>query len=161
MDSTQDVHFVLVPGVSGTTAGSPIADFNSGGTVTDVVCMSKYHTAYFMIFWGVGTTGTTTITAIPTDDVLHTNHATAIPFLSKKCSSTDTNTAWAASSSLLTTTGSHQMTIVKVCADDLPIGYEYVMLNLAETAASALLGGCIIMMADPRYAEDTTDSVIT
>ena len=160
MDNVQDVHWVLVQGVSGTTAGSPISDFNSGGTITDTVCMSKYNTAYFQIFWGVGTTGTTTITAIPIDSVGGST-ASAIPFLSKKCSSTDTNTAWAAASSLLTTAGSHQMTIVKVCAADLPIGYEYVYLNLAETASSALIGGCIVMMADPRYAQDTTETVVT
>ena len=157
-------HWVMPTSVAGTVHGGPIADTNTGGSTTDTVCMSKYRTAYFQIFWGVGTTGTMTITAIPITAVAGTT-TTAIPFQYKRISATETNTdwAWATSNSLLTTAGSSQVYVIKVRADDLPqvagVTYEYVYLNTAETSASALLGGCIIFMADPRYDEDTLDAV--
>ena len=157
-------HWVMPPGVAGTTAGSPIADFNADQTISDTVCMGKYRTAYFQLFWGVGTTGTTTITAIPLTAVGGTA-TTAIPFQYKRISATETNTdwAWATSNSLLTTAGSHQIYVMKVSADDLPqvagVTYEYVKLNFADTNSDPLIGGCIIFMADPRYDEDTLDAV--
>lgn len=158
-----EFHFVAIPGVSGTTAGTPVADWNAGGTVSDVVSMAKYKTAYFQVFWGVGTTGTTTITVIPTDNAGKSNTTTAIPFHYKRVSSTETNTAWTASSSFVTTAGSHQLYVIRVRAADLPlvsgVKYEYVYLDFADTNSAALLGGCIIMMADPRYDEDTLDKV--
>ena len=157
-------HWVMPTSTAGTLAGGPLADFANGDTVTDTVCMSKYRTAYFQIFWGVGTTETLTITAIPVTAVDGTT-TTAIPFQYKRVSATETNTDWAWSSSLATTAGSTQAYIIKVSADDLPqvsnVTYEYVYLNLAELAADALLGGCLIMMADPRYDEDTLDTVTT
>lgn len=158
-----DFHYVMPTG-STALAGGPIADFCDGGSVTDCVCMAKYGTAYFQLFWGVGTTGAITITAIPCASVGGST-TTAITFQYKRVSATETNTAWTASSSLLTTAGSQQAYIIKVSADDLPmvlgVKYEYVYLNLAETENAALMGGCLIAMADPRYNEATLDTVTT
>lgn len=160
--SLKDAHFVNVAGVSGTTAGSPIADFNAGGTISDTVCMSKYNKAYFLLSWGVGTTGTTTVTAIPIDSVGGTT-TTAIPFRYKIITTPDTNAAWVTASSLLTTAASHKMYVFEVNADDLPlvsgVKYEYVYLNFADTNSDPLLGGCIIIMDEPRIAEDVSDTV--
>ena len=159
-------HFVMPASTADTLAGSPVAAFAGTGTVSDTVCMSKYHTAYFMFFWGVGTTETLTFTVIPITAVGGTT-TTAIPFQYKRVSATETNTdwAWATSNSLLTTAGSDQMYILKVSADDLPqvnnVTYEYCYVNVAVTVDDALIGGCIIMMDDPRYDEDTLDKVTT
>ena len=159
-----DFHLVMPTG-STALAGGAIADFADSGTVSDVVCMSKYETAYFLVHWGVGTTGTVTITAVPVDDAAKSNATTAIPFYYKRMSAGETNTAWTASSSFETTAGSEQVYMIKVCAADLPmvsgVVYEYVYLNIAETTNAALLGGCIILMADPRYNEATLDTVTT
>jgi len=156
-----DFHFVMPTG-STALAGGPIADFTDGGTVTDTVCMSKYKTAYFIISWGVGTTGTVTITAVPISAVGGTT-TTAIGFYYKRISATETNTAWTSSSSLATTAGSQQVYVIKVRAEDLPlvsgVKYEYVYLNLAELVNNPILGGCVIMMADPVYNEATLDAV--
>lgn len=156
------LHFVMPTG-STSLAGGAIADFHDGGTVTDVVNMAKYKTVYFLIHWGVGTTGTITITAIPCDDATPGNTATAIPFMYKRISSGETNTAWTESSSLATTAGSEQIYVIKVNAADLPdvsgVNYEYVRLDLAQLVDDPLLGGCIIMMADPRFNEATLDAV--
>jgi len=157
-----DFHFVMPTG-STALAGGPIADFTDSGTVSDVVCMSKYGEAYFMVFWGVGTTGTVTITAVPVDDASKSTATTAIPFEYKRVSATETNTAWTSSSSLATTAGSSQAYIIKVKAENLPtvssVVYEYVYLNIAQLVNDPLLGGCLIMMAKPRYNEATLDAV--
>ena len=156
-----DFHFVMPTG-STSLAGGAIADFTDSGTVSDVVCMSKYRTAYFIIHWGVGTTGTVTITAVPVTAPGGTT-TTAIAFKYKRVSATETNTAWTASSSLATTAGSSQIYVIKVEAENLPlvsgVKYEYVYLNIAQLVNAELLGGCIIMMDDPRYDEATLDTV--
>ena len=164
-------HWVMPASTADTLAGSPVAAFAGTGTVSDTVCMSKYRTAYFQFFWGVGTTEVLTFTVIPITAVSGTT-TTAIPFQYKRVSSTETNTdwAWATSDSLLTTAGSDQMYILKVSADDLPqvsvssavaVTYEYCYVNVAVTTDDALIGGCIIMMDDPRYDEATLDAVTT
>ena len=160
-----EFHFVASTPTAGTQAGLPIADFADGGTITDIVSMRKYETAYFMIYFGdtTGGTCTLTLTVIPCDDALASNTTTAIPFRYKRVSSGETNTAWTASSSLLTTVGDHQMYVIMVKTEDLPMvsgeTYEYVYVNIAETTNDPALGGCIIMMADPRYNESTLDLV--
>ncbi len=156
-----DFHFVMPTG-STSLAGGAIADFHDSGTVTDVVSMAKYETAYFIIHWGVGVTGEITITAVPITEPGGTT-TTAIPFMYKRVSAGETNTAWTASSSLATTAGSSQIYVIKVKASDLPVVsgnvYEYVYLSLAQLVNDPLLGGCIIMMADPRFNEATLDAV--
>jgi len=162
---SDDMHFVMPTG-STALAGGAIADFTAGGTITDTVCFKKYKTAYFVVHWGVGTTGRITATAIPISAVGGST-TTAIPFQYKRVSSTETNTAWtwATSNTMDTTAGSEQVYVYKVSADDLPlvsgVKYEYAYMNLAEKADDPLLGGCIIIMADPRIAEATSDAVTT
>jgi hypothetical protein len=123
--------------------------------------MKEYQTAYFMVYWGdqTGGTATPTITAIPSSDAAASATTTAIAFEYKRVSSGDTNTAWTASSSLTCTAGDNQMYVIKVDAKSLPDGYPYVYLNIAETVNDPCLGGCIVMMADPRYNEATLDTV--
>ena len=162
-----EFHFVMP---TGTTAlvGSPIADFMADGTITDTVCMSKYKTAYFFIFWADTTGGTaaSTFTVIPIDSVGGTT-TTAIPFQWMRVSSTETNTdwAWATSNTMSATAGKNQMYVIKVRSDDLPlvtgVKYEYCYVNVAETVNDPALGGGFIMMADPRYDEATLDAVTT
>jgi hypothetical protein len=162
--SLKDAHFVMPPSTSDTLAGSPVADFVGSHVPTDTVCFSKYNTAYFVIFQGVGTAGTHTITAIPYSAVGGST-TTAIPFQYKIISSTDTNAAWVSASTLTTTAGSDQIWVIRVSADDLPlvsgVKYEYCSCLITAVDSTAVLGGCIIIMDDPRYAEDTTDTVIT
>lgn len=162
---SDDMHFVMPTG-STSLAGGAIADFANGGTVSDTVCMEKYKTAYFIFHWGVGATGKLTFTALPVPTVGGVA-TTAIPFQYKRMHTTEINTAWAwaTANSLATTLGSEQIYALKVSAADLPlvsgVKYEYVYIDVAETTAVAFSGGCIIIMADPRIAEATTDAVTT
>ena len=157
-------HWVMPASTSDTLAGSPVADMIGTEVPSDTVCFSKYRTAYFMWFWGVGTAGTQALTVVPITAVGGTT-TTAIPFQYKRVSSTETNTAWvwATSDNVTTTAGSDQIYIVKVSADDLPqvsgVTYEYAYSLATAVDSTAILGGCIIMMADPRYDEATLDTV--
>lgn len=160
-----DFHFVTGTGASGGLAASAVADFVGAGASSDIVSMRKYQTAYFILHWGVGTTGTNTCTVVPCDTAAPGNTTTAITFQYKRISAGETNTAWTSSASLLTIAGSHQMYVIKVDAKDLPqvngVTYEYIRLDLDDTNSAALLGGVIIMMADPRINEATLDGVTT
>ena len=160
-----DFHFVTGTGAAGSLAASAIADFNDGGSSTDIVSMTKYEEAYFILHWGVGTTGTVTPTVVPCDDATPSNTTTAIAYEYKRISGGETNTAWTAATAagFETTAGSHQVYVIKVRASNLPVVsgnvYEYIRLDLAETTNAALLGGVIVMMAKPRFNEATLDTV--
>ena len=158
-----DFHFVTGTGASGGLAASAVADFVGAGAATDIVSMAQYEECYFILHQGVGTAGTHTLTVIPCDDATPSNTTTAIPFMYKRVSSGETNTAWTSSSSLTTTAGSHQLYVVKVEAKNLPVVsgsvYEYVRMDIADVDGTAVLGGVIIMMAKPRYNEATLDAV--
>ena len=161
----RDFHFVAAASTAGTQAGTPVADFADGGTITDIVCMAKYHTAYFLFNLGDATGGTCTLTmtVIPCDDASATNTTTAIPFYYKRVSAGETNTAWTAASTMTTTAGDNQAYIIAVRSENLPlvsgVKYEYCYVNVAETTNDPVVGGCLIMMDDARYAEDVPDAV--
>lgn len=160
-----DFHFVTGTGASGGLCASPIADFNASGSETDIISLKLYEEVYFILHWGVGTTGTVTPTVIPYATAVASNPASAIGYDYKRVSSGETNTEWTAAGTagFTTTAGSHQIYIIRVRAKTLPtvsgVVYEYVRLDLADTNSAALLGGCIIMMAKPRYNEATLDAV--
>lgn len=162
--SLKDAHFVMPPSTSDTLAGSPVSDFVGTHVPTDTVSFKKYNVAYFVIFQGVGTAGTHTITAVPYSAVGGST-TTAIPFQYKIISSTDTNAAWVAASTLTTSAGSDQIWVIRVSADDLPlvsgVKYEYCSVLITAVDSTAVLGGCIIIMDEPRYAQDTSETVIT
>jgi len=148
-----DFKFVLPPGVAGTLAGTPVADFMIGNTVSDVVSMEDYREAYFLVILGdaTGGTATPTITIIPSSTAAKTATTTAIPFQYKRISATETETAWVTASTLTCTAGDNQLYVVKVNAANLPDGYPYVYMNIVETVDDPVLGGLVIMMANPRY----------
>ncbi len=158
--SLKDAHFSLLAGVTGTTIGAPIADSMQGGTISDTVKLSKYNTAYFCLLLGIrtGTTAVPVCTIIPIDAV-GGNTTTAIPFHYKLVATPDTNAPWVAASTYTVVTGHNQAIIFRVEADDLPMGYEYCYLNLTEPQDDPQVGACLIIMENPRFAEDTTDTV--
>lgn len=163
--SLKDAHFHQSLTVDGTEAGTPLADQFDTSIRSDIVCMSKYNKAYFIMYWGTSTggTGIETLTVIPCDDASASATTTAIPFRYKHITVPDTNAAWVAASTVNTSAVASGMCIVEVNAEDLPlvsgVKYEYCYLQITENTNGAKLGGVIIIMDEPRYAEDTTDTV--
>jgi len=162
--SLKDAHFVMPPSTSDTLMGSPIADMIGTHVPSDTVSFKKYNKAYFVMFQGVGTAGTHTLTVVPCASVGGST-TTAIPFRYKIISSTDTNAAWVAASTLTTSAGSDQIWVIEVNAEDLPlvsgVKYEYAYLYALAVDSTTVLGGCIIIMDEPRYAQDVSETVIT
>ncbi|GAF75365.1 unnamed protein product, partial [marine sediment metagenome] len=118
----------------------------------------------FLLYNGAVTSSPTqTLTIIPCEDADGSATDTAIPFRYKIVTAPDTNTAWATSSELLTTTGASQIYVIEVNAEDLPVvsgvKYEYIYMHCVETAGDASLSGVIIIMDEPRYAQDVSETV--
>jgi len=163
--SLKDAHFCQITTVDGTTAGTPLADQFDTTIASDIVSMAKYNKCYFLYYWGTnaGTAGTETLTVVPCDDADPSNTTTAIPFRYKACSTPDTNAAWVEASTYTTAAVVSGLVIIEVNAANLPlvsgVKYEYVKLLSTEAVNGAKLGGIIIVMDEPRYAEDTTDLV--
>jgi hypothetical protein len=127
--------------------------------------MAKYNKCYFLYYWGTnaGTAGTETLTVIPASTAAMGATTTAIPFRYKLCTTPDTNTAWVAASTYATTAIVSGLVIIEVNAEDLPVvsgvKYEYVYLQSTELVNGAKLGGIIIIMDEPRFAQDTSETV--
>ncbi len=160
--SLKDAHFNMVAGVTGTTIGTPLVDCMQGGTISDTVHLAKYNTVYFCLLLGLrtGTTAAPVCTIVPISAVGGTT-TTAIPFQYKLVATPDTNAAWVDASTYTVATGHNQVVIFRVSAESLPIvsgaKYEYCYLNLTEPADDPQVGACLIILDEPRIAEDVTD----
>src|SRR5687768_1428620 len=129
---------------------NPVADAFASTVASDVVNMKNFDEVTFLIYWGVGATGTTTITVEACDDVVPTT-TTAIPFRYRNVTGAlnagDTHGAITAAttSGVLTTAGSHQVYAVSVRAEELgDTGYGYVRCKCVEGTDSPILGGILI-----------------
>ena len=163
----KDAHFHQITTVDGTTAGTPFADQFDTTIGSDIVSMGKYKKCYFLYYWGTnsGTAGVETLTVVPYDNAAGSNAGSAIPFRYKAITQPDTNAAWVTASTYDTAAIVSGLVVIEVKADDLPlvlgVKYEYVKLLSTEETNGAKLGGIIIIMDEPRYAEDVTDTVTT
>lgn len=141
----------------------PIADAFAGTKYSDVVNLAKYNKAIFVVYKGVGTTGVSTITVQACDDTTPTNR-TAVPFHYRAITSDDTQGALTAATTagFSTTAGSSQIYVVEVDGRNLAsTGYGYVQLKMVESVDDPVLGGILIVLGEPRYAEDVTPSAIS
>lgn len=125
----------------------PVADAFAGTVASDVINMENIIEGAFIIYKGVGTTGTSTITVEACDDVTPTT-TSAIAFEYQASTSGDTYGALtaAASTGFVTTAGSSQVYVVYVDASRLAAsGYGYVRLKAVEVADAAVLGGILFV----------------
>lgn len=122
----------------------PVANAFAGTVRSDIVNMENMAKVVFVIWKGVGATGTSTVTVEASDDASPSN-VTAVPFDYRAILTTDVPGAVTAASSFVTTAGSSQVYVVEVDAENLiASGYSYVSLKMVESAASAVLGGILI-----------------
>ena len=142
----------------------PIADAFAGANVrSDVYSMRDHGRALFVIYIGVGATGTSTILVNACDDVVPTTR-TAIPYWSREILTGDTESAITrrAATGYVCTAGSSKIILIEVDAKDLGAGNSFVELELDESVDSPCLGGvCFIGGGGPnRYIEDINATVI-
>jgi len=140
----------------------PVADAFSGTVYSDIVSMKNNNHVQFIIYKGVGTTGTSTITVEACDDVTPAN-SEAIAFNYQAVTTGDTSGVYTAATTagFATTAGSSQLYKIEVDAEALlDSGYSYVRLKAVEVVASAVLGGILVNLTEPRYDEAVQATVI-
>lgn len=151
---TQDSH--IVHGLA------PVADAFSGTVSSRVVDLGNAHAVTFLVYKGVGATGTSTITVEACDDIVPTT-TSAIAFISRSNTTSDTWGAatWRATTGFVTTAGSNHMYAIHVDAAMLAnSGYRYCRLTMVESVDSPVLGGILIVLHDLRYPRAITASQI-
>jgi len=145
----------------------PVADVFDNATVpvSDVYSMRGHGRGLFVIYIGVGATGTQTLTVEACDDVVPTN-TSAIAFWSREILTGDTESAITrrAAAGFSTTAGSGKIVLLEVDAKDLAAsGYGFVrMKQTAEPVNSPVLGGVLFIAdgAPGRYDEDINATII-
>lgn len=140
----------------------PVADAFAGTVRSDVVRGGNHRSVTFLIYKGVGATGTSTITVEANDDVTPSN-STAIPFKYRACTTGDTWGALtdATTAGFATTAGSSQLYSIIVDTDELgDTGYKYLSLKAVEVVDSPVLGGILVMMGQARIAQATPATAI-
>lgn len=143
---------------------APVADFAGADPVySDVVNMKGHNRVRFLVFWGVGTTGTIKFTVNACDDIVPTTES-AIPFSYRVTAAAGTPgapTVTTASTGFTNTAGSNQILEVEVAAEDLAAsGYGYVRLKMDEVTNDPILGGILIQMAEPKFSNSPTTTTV-
>lgn len=142
----------------------PIANAFASTVRSDVYSMRDHGRGLFVIYCGVGATGTSTITINACDDVTPSNRS-AVPFWYRQILSGDTDSAItrAATTGFTTTAGSSKIILCEVDAKDLASsGYGFVELTAVEVVANGVLGGVhFIGGGGPnRYSRQVNATVI-
>jgi len=157
MPSTKNLeHWHFVKGLD------PVANAFASTVYSDVVSMATYEKCMFVIYVGVGASGTSTLTVEACDDFTPSN-TSAIVFHYREVTSGDTEGAMtkATTSGFLTTAGSSRIVIVEVSQEDLAAsGYKNVRLKAVEGTASAVLGSILVIQTHPRYAKSAKPTTI-
>lgn len=154
MHTIDSVHYV--------NALAPVADAFAGTANSDIVNVRGAAGVEFLVVTGVGATGTSTFTVDACDDVTPTN-TTAVAFWYKEVTSDPGDTTWtvATSAGFTRTAGSSAMFRVWVPADLIgATGYGYARLTATEVVDSAVLGGILAIIHEPKFMPETS-TVIT
>jgi len=125
----------------------PIADAFSGTVTSDIVNMKNLHRVVFVVYAGVGATGTSTFTVEACDDVSASN-VSAIPYHSREITTGDTEGAITsrAAAGYIGTAGSSKIILIEVREDALAAsGYGYVRLKAVESVDSPVLGSILVI----------------
>jgi hypothetical protein len=142
----------------------PIADAFAGANVrSDIYSMRGHGRALFVIYMGVGATGSSTIIVNSCDSVVPGTR-TAIAYWSREILTGDTESAITrrAAAGYVYTVGSSKIILVEVDAKDLAAGHEFVELELDESVDSPCLAGVLFIGGGmpARYSEDINATVI-
>ena len=141
----------------------PVANAFAGTVRSDVVSLANFRRCLFVIYDGVGTTGTSTWTVNACDNTTPSNRS-AISYTYREILTGDTEGARTAAgtSGYTNTAGSSKIILIEVSADQLAAsGYGYVELTSVESVANAVLGGILVILGDPRDRPAISASAIT
>jgi len=146
------------------------ADMFNGNPSSDIIDLSKYDRAAFIIQKGAGAIGTATVKVYASDDTSGTTTA-AMGFTWRANTSGDTwgAPAGADSGGFTTTAGANQAYAIEVSADEvLKAGRENstafdgkcVFIEFAEVADDPCVGGVIAVLSQGRYQDSSMPSAL-
>lgn len=141
----------------------PVADAFSGTVYSDIVNMKNWEWVTFIVYAGVGTTGTSTLTVEPCANTSGTP-GTAVAFHYREVTSGDTpgTLTACANTGFTMTAGSSRLALVTVSAAALAAsGYNYVRLKAVQSVDAEVLGCILVMLSGPRYATEPNVTAIT
>lgn len=145
------------------TGLDPVADALAGTVYSDVVKVSEYHLAEFILHKGVGTTGTSTITIEACSDAAG-NNPEAVTFEYQAYDSTTDDVpddvVQATVAGFTTVAGSSQIHVIGVSTDRLPEGKPWLRLKAVEVADDPVLAGILIELSNPRHARNVPETAI-
>lgn len=137
---------------------SPSADRYNSDPASDVVNMSNFEKAIFLVHQAKNATSTAGTAAIKPQAVtsVAASNATDLPFKygKKVTGASDTMgdvTSVAAGSSVTTTANEDTIYVIEVDATDLPVGSNYVQLKITEVVNAPVIGSVICLLAGYRY----------
>jgi hypothetical protein len=139
----------------------PVADAFDSTVYSDVVHMAEYAAARFILYKGVGATGTSTLT-IEACDNANGDNPTAVPFKYQKYTGADDlpgAVTAALAAGFATTAGSSQLYVLEVDAQSLG-AQGWARLKAVEVVNSPVLGGVLIELLGARYATDIPNTAI-
>lgn len=125
----------------------PVADAFDSTQHSDVVDMSVFERLLFVVYAGVGATGTSTLTVEACDDIVPTN-TTPIAFYYREILTADVEGAFAlkTTAGVVDTAGSSKILLAEIREDALSAsGYRYVRLTAVESVNSPVLGGILVI----------------
>lgn len=140
----------------------PVADAFAGAAVVSDVIKVTGQGIEFLVWTGVGATGTSTFTVLACDDVTPSN-TTAVTFWYKEVTSDPGDTTWtlATTSGWTRTAGSNAMFRIWVPADLVgAAGYGYAQLKAVEVTDSPVLGGILAILHGADF-DPNISTVIT
>ena len=130
----------------------PIANAFAGIQGGDVFDMRNFNAINFVVFTGVGATGTQTLTVEACDDTTPTN-TVAVPFYSRSYANSDIPGPLVsrAANGYTTVAGNNRLEVISVDVEALlASGYRYIRLKSVEGTASAVLGGVFVVLTGAR-----------
>ena len=143
MTVPSDLHFVK--------GLDPVADAFDGTKYTDIIEVGGDGIA-FLIYKGVGTTGTSVITVEASSNV-SAGAVAAVPFWYKRVGETDSGWTAATTSGFTTTAGSSDMYLIAAPKDVFgSSGYTYARLKAVESANDPVLAGIVAFVYGLRYS---------
>jgi hypothetical protein len=139
----------------------PVADAMDTTQYTDVVKMAGHSVCRFIVYKGVGATGTATVT-IEACDNANGDNPVAVPFSYQAYAGADDVPAAvvkAAAAGFALTAGSSQLYDCQVDSQVLS-GKAWVRMKFAEVVNSPVLAGVMIELINARYATEIPDTAI-
>lgn len=140
----------------------PVADAFAGTVYSDVYSMKAYERLLFVVYIGVGATGSSTFKVNSCDNTTPSTR-TEIPFWYREILTTDVQgpiTRAVAATGFVNTVGSSKIILVEVAAADLVEGDEFVELDMVESVNNPCLGGVMAIGGYGRYKEDVSATIL-